>query len=100
MCRIDPYHSTARGEPNLSVSALDSSVQGAQLKRKPRQSFSRAKMLTFDLIRRVLQRLRDFGAADVKNATQSIEPKVSVGRFHNSRDSTKQLTIRRFDVVE
>ena len=57
-------------------------------------------MLPFDLISGVLQRLCDFGAADVKDATQAIEPKVPVGLFHNSRDAPKQLIIRRLDGME
>src|SRR5262245_44067771 len=100
VCRIEPDDATAGSKPNSSIGALYGGVQGTHLKRKSRESLPRTKMVTFDLIRRTLQGLRDFGAADVKDATQAMEPKVAVGRFHDSRDSTKQLIIRRLDIME
>src|SRR5262249_5702059 len=86
-CWIEPYDTSGGSEPYPPIGTLDGRIQGTQLSRKSRQSLPLAKMLPFDLISGVLQHLCDFGAADVKDATQAIEPKVPVGLFHNSRDA-------------
>src|SRR5262249_10574665 len=91
---------TAGREPEPSIGAFNRGVQGSQLKRKPWESFTHTIMIASNVISRVLQGRIDFGATDVKDATQAVEPEVPAGRFHNSGDSTKPLVIRRVDAME